>query len=103
MAKKPAPSAFSGLRWEDDLLEFELNNAGSQIPGSISREALEDAGAGRRAVRWVLEDTFHRVQARLIPIVLSKHRAAKPGSRAAIHVSSDDLNRDAAPVRMARA
>jgi len=99
MAKQPTSAAMSGLRWQEDLLEFELANGGQQIACSISREALEDAGGGLRAKRWALEDVFNRLHAQITRIVLRKHGTAKPSSRAAIHVSTDDLNREPAIAR----
>lgn len=100
----PPPSAFSGFRWQDDILEFELADAGKQISCSISREALEEAGAGYRARNWQLQEVFDRFQKRIIRILLDKQANAKPNARAALHVSTNDLNgkTDAAPARSAR-
>ena len=104
MATTPATTALSGFHWDSDLLEFELAEGGKQIPCSISREALEDAGAGMRARAWQLQEVFDRSQKRIIRILLEKQGAAKPNSRAALHISTDDLNKsmEAAPARAAR-
>jgi hypothetical protein len=104
MATSPSASALSGFRWDTDLLEFELAEGGKQIACSISREALEDAGAGLRARTWQLQEVFDRSHKRIIGILLAKHGAAKPNSRAALHISTDDLNKpmEAAPARAAR-
>lgn len=85
-------TAFSGLHWEADLLEFELTSVNRQIPCSISREALEDAGGGRHATRWQLQTVLDRLQERIIGIILLKLSVAKPHSHAAIHISTRDLN-----------
>lgn len=85
-------NGLSKLHWEGDLLEFEVDNGSRQVACSISREALEDAGAGCRATRWVLLETFNRKHARIARLALDKHAKAKPGSRAAIHISTSELN-----------
>lgn len=92
MTSKHPLSALTAMRWEDDLLEFVLIGADCQISCSISREALEDAGPGRRASRWQLLDVFERLRVKIERIVLAKKEKAKASSFAAIHVSTDDLN-----------
>lgn len=105
MAPPPASTALSGFHWEDNMLEFELADAGKQIACSISREALEDAGAGQRARNWQLQEVFDRYQKKIIRLLQQKHSTAKANSRSALHISTDDLNVTALPAagRSARA
>ena len=104
MAPPAASSALSGFHWQETVLEFELADAGKQISCSISREALEDAGAGPRARNWQLQEVFDRLQKRIILVLRDKQSTAKANSRAALHISTDDLNVKvvAAPARAAR-
>ena len=92
MAPQSTTNVLSGFRWQDDLLEFELADAGKQISCSISREALEEAGAGYRARNWQLQEVFERLQKRITRLLLEKQSTAKANSRAALHLSSNDLN-----------
>ncbi len=95
MAAKSASTVLSSFHWDGDLLEFELTEAGKQVPCSISREALEEAGGGYRARSWQLQEVFDRHHKRITHLLLDKQRAAKPNSRAALHLSSADLNQAA--------
>lgn len=97
MAPSPASSTLSGFHWEDDVLEFQCSDAGKQISCSISREALEDAGAGPRARNWQLQEVFDRFQKKIVNLVHDKHSKAKANSRTALHISTDDLNVTDAP------
>ena len=92
MAAQSTANVLSGFRLQDDLLEFELADAGKQISCSISREALEEAGAGYRARNWQLQEVFERLQKRITRLLLDKQGAAKANSRAALHISTADLN-----------
>lgn len=87
-------NGLSKLRWEGDLLEFEVDDGSRQVACSISREALEDAGAGCRATRWVLLETFKRQHTRIAQLALQKHAKAKPSSRAVVHISTRELNHE---------
>lgn len=105
MASQSTANVLSGFRWQDDLLEFEMADAGKQISCSISREALEEAGAGYRARNWQLRGVFESLQKRITRLLQDKQGAAKANSRTALHISSDDLNGAATPTsgRAARA
>jgi hypothetical protein len=92
-----AKSALSAFRWDSDLLEFEVAHNGAQLACSVSREALEDAGGGRGASRWRLQEVADRAHGHIAAIVRAKHALAKPNSRTAIHVSTADLNEAGAP------
>lgn len=83
-------------RWDDDRVYFEILEGSRRISCSVSREAIEEAGPGRRARRWQLLEAFDRLRPRINQIARNMYER-DPDPARIVMISSEDLNSDPAP------
>jgi hypothetical protein len=83
-------------------MNFAIEENGRPIACAISRDALEQAGPGRRAQAWRLRETFERLRSRIEDIARERFRAEPPPHGGIVVVSSEELN-DPAPAAPAMA
>lgn len=75
--------------WENDHLHFQLQR-NRRISCSVSRQALEQAGPGRRARRWQLVEAFERLRPHIEQIAWNRFAAA-PESTDIIEIFAAEL------------
>jgi len=73
-------------------MNFEIEEDGRRVPCAISRDALEQAGPGRRAQAWRLREIFERLRPRIEDIAREQFRAEPHPHDGVVMVSSDQLN-----------
>src|SRR5690348_1316718 len=77
--------------WDNDRVLFEFQARNGRVACSVSRQALEESGPGRRARRWQLMEAFERLRPRIERIARDKFDAA-PETIGILDVSAAELN-----------
>ncbi len=73
-------------------MSFEIEADGRRVACAVSRDALEQAGPGRRAQAWRLRDAFERLRPQIEDIARERFKAEPHPHGGVVVVSSDELN-----------